>query len=39
VDRSLQRLLDLLDSADDETVSTSVRLPVNLRDAATVAVV
>jgi hypothetical protein len=37
MDRSLQRLLDLLDGADDDTVGTSVRLPVRLRDAAAVA--
>jgi hypothetical protein len=37
MDRSLQRLLDLLDGADDDTVGTSVRLPVTLRDAAVVA--
>jgi hypothetical protein len=33
----LQRLLDLLDAAVSESVGTSVRLPVNLRDAAAVA--
>lgn len=37
VDTSLTRLLDLLDAVDDETVGTSVRLPVTLRDAAVVA--
>jgi hypothetical protein len=37
MDRSLERLLDLLDGADDDTVGTSVRLPVKLRDAAAVA--
>jgi hypothetical protein len=37
VERQLQRLLDLLDSPGDDTVGTSVRLPVNLRDAAAVA--
>ncbi|WP_219417297.1 hypothetical protein [Pseudonocardia nigra] len=33
----LERLLDLLDVADGETVGTSVRLPVALRDAAAIA--
>ena len=33
----LKKLLDLLDRAEDETVGTSVRLPANLRDAASVA--
>lgn len=37
MDERLQRLLDLLDAGGDETVGTSVRLPVNLRDAAAVA--
>jgi hypothetical protein len=37
VDRQLERLLDLLDLTGDDTVGTSVRLPVNLRDAAAVA--
>jgi len=38
VDDDLRRLLDLLDQVDDgATVGTSVRLPVALRDAATVA--
>jgi hypothetical protein len=34
VDKRLKRLLDLLDAAAGETVNTSVRLPVSLRDAA-----
>lgn len=33
----LKKLLDLLDRAEDETVGTSVRLPANLRDGASVA--
>lgn len=37
MDRRLSRLLDLLDSSDEETVGTSMRLPANLRDAAAVA--
>jgi hypothetical protein len=37
MERRLKRLLDLLDSDESETVGTSVRLPANLRDAATVA--
>jgi hypothetical protein len=37
VDRRLKRLLDLLDTAAEETVNTSVRLPVSLRDAAALA--
>ncbi len=37
MERRLKKLLDLLDRAEDETVGTSVRLPANLRDAATVA--
>ncbi|MGH3939552.1 MAG: hypothetical protein ACRDTG_13160 [Pseudonocardiaceae bacterium] len=37
MDPRLARLLDLLDRADGETVGTSVRLPVTLRDAAVVA--
>lgn len=37
MDRRLRKLLDLLDGGDDATVGTSVRLPTNLRDAATVA--
>ncbi|MGQ0575621.1 MAG: hypothetical protein ACT4RN_15675 [Pseudonocardia sp.] len=38
MDARLNRLLDLLDSVDDELVGTSVRLPVALRDAAGVAI-
>lgn len=38
VDPRLVRLLDLLDRTDEETVGTSIRLPVTLRDAAVVAV-
>lgn len=34
---ALTRLLDLLDSEDPETVGTSIRIPVSLREAATVA--
>ena len=37
MERRLTKLLDLLDSAEDKIVGTSVRLPANLRDAATVA--
>lgn len=37
VDHRLRRLLDLLDTADEDTVGTSVRLPANLRDAASLA--
>ncbi len=37
MDSRLVRLLDLLDVTDGETVGTSVRLPVALRDAAVVA--
>jgi hypothetical protein len=37
VDAELERLLDLLDRSDVETVNTSVRLPVALRDAAALA--
>lgn len=37
MDSRLVRLLDLLDATDGETVGTSVRLPVTLRDAAVVA--
>lgn len=37
MDRRLERLLDLLDATGDETVGTSVRLPANLREAATLA--
>jgi predicted DsbA family dithiol-disulfide isomerase len=38
VDSRLERLLDLLDDErNDETIGTSVRLPVNLREAAGVA--
>ncbi|HET8643116.1 MAG TPA: hypothetical protein VFM37_14365 [Pseudonocardiaceae bacterium] len=36
--RDLERLLDLLDAADEDTAGTSIRLPTNLRDAAVVAV-
>lgn len=38
MDLRLARLLDLLDATEGETVGTSVRLPVALRDAAAVAV-
>lgn len=37
MDRRLKRLLDLLDGVGEDTVNTSVRLPVRLRDAAAVA--
>ena len=37
MDRKLRRLVELLDEVGDETVNTSVRLPVRLRDAAAVA--
>jgi len=37
VDQRLTQLLDLLDSAAEETINTSVRLPVCLRHAASVA--
>ncbi len=37
MDPRLIRLLDLLDATDGETVGTSVRVPVALRDAAVVA--
>lgn len=37
MERRLRKLLDFLESAEGETVGTSVRLPANLRDAATVA--
>ncbi|MHB1584326.1 MAG: hypothetical protein ACYCU7_13810 [Acidimicrobiales bacterium] len=37
MERRLTTLLDLLDDMGEETVSTSVRLPVNLRDAAALA--
>lgn len=37
MDRNVKRLLDLLDRNEGETVGTSVRLPVNLRDAAALA--
>ena len=37
MDARLIRLLDLLDATDGETVGTSVRVPVALRDAAVVA--
>lgn len=36
-DPTLGRLLDLLDASDQETVGTSVRMPVALRDAAVLA--
>jgi hypothetical protein len=38
VERRLKKLLDLLDQDDDERVGTSMRLPVNLREAAALAV-
>lgn len=38
MDRRLKKLLDLLDKDDSETVGTSMRLPVNLREAAALAV-
>lgn len=37
MDRRLRRLIELLDEVGEETVNTSVRLPVRLRDAASVA--
>jgi len=37
MDSRLERLLDLLDDRRGDTVGTSVRMPVRLRDAATVA--
>lgn len=37
MDRRLTRLVELLDEVGEETVNTSVRLPVRLRDAAAVA--
>jgi len=37
MDRRLKRLLDLLDTTENETVNTSVRIPVALRDAAALA--
>ncbi|MHB8463260.1 MAG: hypothetical protein ACYDH6_21910 [Acidimicrobiales bacterium] len=37
MDRRLRQLLDLLDETDQDTVNTSVRLPVRLRDAAALA--
>ena len=37
MDRRLRRLIELLDEVGEETVNTSVRLPVRLRDAAAVA--
>lgn len=37
MDERLDRLIDLLDSVDTESVGTSVRLPAALRDAAAVA--
>lgn len=36
-DHELSRLLDLLDSYDEQSVGTSVRMPVALRDAAALA--
>lgn len=38
MDADLEQFLDLLDSIDETTVGTSVRMPVALRDAAAVAV-
>jgi hypothetical protein len=38
VGAALDRINELLDSSDDETVNTSMRLPANLRDAAAIAV-
>ncbi len=37
MDQRLTRLLDLLDLSDGETVGTSIRLPLALRDAAVLA--
>ena len=37
VDAELERFLDLLDRVEVETVNTSVRLPIALRDAAALA--
>lgn len=37
MNRNVKRLLDLLDADEGETVGTSVRLPINLRDAAALA--
>lgn len=37
MDRRLRRLIELLDEVGEETVNTSVRLPVRLRDAAAMA--
>lgn len=37
MDERLMRLLELLDAAGEDTTGTSIRLPVNLRDAATIA--
>lgn len=37
MDPRMERLLELLDQAGSDTVGTSVRLPVHLRDAAAVA--
>lgn len=37
MDRRLRRLVELLDEVGEETVNTSVRLPIRLRDAAAVA--
>jgi hypothetical protein len=37
MDRTLQRLLDLLDDDGADTIGTSIRLPVRLRDAVAVA--
>jgi hypothetical protein len=34
MDSRLERLLDLLDGSDADTIGTSVRLPGNLREAA-----
>ena len=36
MDRRLRRLVELLDEVGEQTVNTSVRLPVRLRDAASV---
>jgi hypothetical protein len=38
MDHLVRRLLELLDASGDDTVGTSVRLPVDLRDAAGIAV-
>lgn len=37
VDERLARLLDLLDAADGDSVGTSIRMPVALREAAVIA--